>query len=242
MKKIFLTTIFSAFCILHSALSFAQQYKVGQVYNVNGVLGLVAYVDDSGQHGLLLSLEESDKDWMKDKDLITQTKAFDAEDGMKNMEAIAKFIADNHLSWSDFPVFEWAKNLGEGWYIPAQEELKNIWKSLNGGDMRLNKKSAKLWKAYEKTVKKRGDSFFCRNASTGGMYKMLTGMISSTQVGGDEIYAINTESGLNTFNPITPPNVNIIEYKIKNGGHHQSNMNIMTQRAMRFDTRAVHKF
>lgn len=240
MKKLFLLLIAA---ILGTIGVNAQQYKVGQVYSVNGVDGLVAYVDASGQHGLLLSLEESDKDWMKDKDLITQTKAFNAEDGMKNMEAIAQFIAENHLSWSDFPVFEWAKNLGEGWYIPAQEELKNIWKSLNGGDMRLNKKSAKLWKAYEKTIDKRkGDSFFCRNMDTGGVFKMLTGMISSTQANGDEIYAMNTESGLNLFNPMLPPNVEIIEYTIKVGGHHQSNRNIMKQRAMRFDTRAVHKF
>ena len=241
MKKLFLLLIAA---VLGTIGVNAQQYKVGQVYSVNGVNGLVAYVDNSGQHGLLLSLEESDKDWMKDKELITKTKAFNAEDGMKNMEAIAQFIAENHLSWSDFPVFEWARNLGEGWYIPAQEELKNIWKSLNGGDMKLNKKSAKLWKAYEKTIDKRkGDSFFCRNFDTVGIYKMLTGMISSTQANGDEIYAMNTESGMNLFgNPLFSPNVEIIEYTIKVGEHHQHNRNIMSQRAMRFDTRAVHKF
>ena len=47
MKKIFILTVI----LMASLSSLRAQYKVGSIYNVNGVKGLVVDVDESGNHG-----------------------------------------------------------------------------------------------------------------------------------------------------------------------------------------------
>jgi hypothetical protein len=240
MKRIFVVMIVAVMC----AISVNAQVKLGQIYELGGVKGLVAYVDESGQHGLLLSLQESDKDWLADMSLELETNAFYEDDGMKNMEAIAKYIADKNISWARFPLFEWARSLGDGWYIPSRTELNTIWKTLNGGNLDFNKKACKLWKGYDKLVKKAGgDSFFCANASTGGVFKMMAGMISSTEAEGGKVFTINTEKGKNLVNhPMGAPNVKIIEYQLKKNAHRSEGDVFGTKRVLHFDARAVHKF
>lgn len=239
MKKIFVMMIVA----LMGAISSNAQFKVGDIYNSNGLKGLVVDVDASGNHGLLLSLKECDKDWLADKSLEMETNAFYEDDGMKNMEAIAKYIAENNLSWDKFPLFAWARSLGEGWYIPSRNELNTIWKNLNGGNLDFNKKGCKLWKTYDKAVKKAGgDSFFCRNFNTMG-FKMMTGMISSTEAEGGKVYTINTEKGKNFVNhPFGAPNVKIVEYQLKKDAHRSEGDALGMKRVLHFDARAVHKF
>lgn len=78
MKKLLLLLV-----AMTTFLSAYAQYKVGDIYNANGLKGLVVDVDASGKHGLLLSLEESDKDWIEDEALAMETNAFHEDDGMK---------------------------------------------------------------------------------------------------------------------------------------------------------------
>ncbi len=108
-------------------------YKIGDVYNQNGVQGVVVKVDATGQHGIIMSLEGSKEKWTSDKRFNFETNAFYEDDGQKNMEAIAKYVESGKASWSDFPIFNWAKSLGEGWYIPAKNEAAEIWKNMSGG-------------------------------------------------------------------------------------------------------------
>lgn len=239
MKKLFFMMIVA--CI--ATISARAQYKVGDIYNRDGLTGLVVDVDEKGQHGLLLSLQESDKDWLADKSLEMETNAFYEDDGMKNMEAIAKYIAENNLSWDKFPLFDWARHLGNGWYIPSRNELKTIWTNLNGGNLDFNKKGNKQWKNHDKVVKKAGgDSFMCSNFSTMG-FKMLAGMISSTEAEGGKVYTINTEKGKNLVNhPLASPNVKIIEYQLKKDSHRSEGDALGMKRVLSFSARAVHKF
>lgn len=105
--------------------SASTTYKVGDMYNQNGVKGIVVEIDASGIHGKIMSLESTKGKWLANKDLKYNTNAFHDEDGEKNMEAIESCIRENNASWSDFPVFEWARSLGSGWYIPARVEARS---------------------------------------------------------------------------------------------------------------------
>lgn len=239
MKQLIFT-----FLVVLTGICANAQFKVGDIYDSNGLKGLVVDVDETGNHGLILSLEESDKDWLSDKAHAMSTNAFFEEDGMKNMEAIEAYVKENNLSWDVFPLFAWARGLGEGWYIPSRAELNTIWKNLSGGNLDFNKKANKLWKGYDKAVKKAGgDSFFCANFSTGG-FKMLAGMISSTEAEGGKVYTINTESGKNLVNhPLGPPNVKIQEYTLNKNAHRSEGDPLgVVKRVLHFDARAVHKF
>lgn len=238
MKQLIFTfmVVLTVFCV-HA------QYKVGDIYDCNGLKGLVVDVDETGSHGLIISLNESNKDWLSDKAHTMNTNAFFEEDGMKNLEAIEKYVTENNLSWDVFPLFAWARSLGDGWYIPSRVELNTIWKNLNGGSFDFNKKANKLWKTYDKAIKKAGgDSFFCANASTMG-FKMLAGMISSTEAEGGKIYTINTEKGKNLVNhPMGAPNVKIQEYTLNKDTHRSEGDPLGMKRILHFEARAVHKF
>lgn len=239
MKKLFLMMV----AAIIGTISVNAQFKVGDIYNQGKVKGLVVDVDASGKHGLILSLKECEKDWLADKSLEMETNAFFEDDGMRNMEAIARWVSENNQSWEKFPLFAWARSLGEGWYVPSRGELNRIWKNLNGGNLDFNKKACKLWKQHDKTIKRAGgDSFFCSNAST-GCFKMMAGMISSTEAEGGKVYAINTEKGQNLVNhPMGAPNVKIQEYQLKKDAHRSEGDALGIKRVLHFDARAVHKF
>lgn len=108
-------------------------YKVGDMYNQNGVKGVVVQVDASGKHGLLMSLQGSKEKWTSDKRFDFETNAFNEEDGQKNMDAIAKYVESGKASWTDFPLMNWARSLGNGWYIPSKQEALTIMKNMNSG-------------------------------------------------------------------------------------------------------------
>ena len=147
MKKIMLSII-----ALVSSISMvqAQTYKIGDVYDKGGVKGVVFYVDDSGEHGLLVSPSGFEGKWCKKEQANNTINCYDEKDGAVNMETIATYIKDNDASWDEFPLFQWARSLGEGWYIPASDEIKLLAKAINGGEEYSEKNINKFAKILKK--------------------------------------------------------------------------------------------
>lgn len=133
-----------------------QQYKVGDYYPDPHVVyenkvaisgtpatGIVFWIrpNTRGTHGLVMSLDEVRKSW-NTTDMTTL--ATDIYNGMENMHIIQQYIADNQLTWSYFPIFEWIhteknggsakydKDLLNVWYLPAQIELKKLYAGFSG--------------------------------------------------------------------------------------------------------------
>ena len=120
--------------------------ELGRIYDDNGVRGMVIALDESGEHGLMLSLTESANPrflpWTTIRNPYPKTGAVDKNDGEKNMEAVARYIAENGLSWDDFPAFKWCRDLGEGWYLPSADELLIMGYRFNGGQrMKFDRKA-----------------------------------------------------------------------------------------------------
>ena len=161
------------------------RYKIGSLFNENGLKGIVVYVDNTGQHGLIMSLEANGSRWSKGGDLKTETECFDKNDGQKNFEAIEHYINETGSSWEIFPVFEWAKNLGEGWYIPANAELELIAKAVNGGSMTYNEK---VVNEFGKKIKSAGgDQLINKGFGHDDEFKT---MFSSTEIEGGSVYQL----------------------------------------------------
>ena len=114
-------------------------YQVGDYYNDGIKQGVVFEVDGSGRHGKIVGLNEVELPWCskEEYDRDIETGATDTNNGRNNQLRIEK-IAD----WrTKYPAFAWCANQGEGWYLPALDELKVIWRVKDKVDGTLEKKS-----------------------------------------------------------------------------------------------------
>ena len=112
----------------------AKEYQIGELYDQNGVKGVVCMLTEDRRHGLIISLDEIYLPWSEfRKPDLRVAGADDRIDGMGNMEKVAAYIAENNLAWDDFPAFKWCRDKGEGWYLPAIDELLTIGHNYNGG-------------------------------------------------------------------------------------------------------------
>lgn len=187
MKKILLLLLI----VMGTVTTVNAQYKVGDYYEKDGLKGIVVRIDDSGNHGLIMSLEKSAKKWLDGGDEKFSTNAYFEDDGEKNMAVIQKYINENGKSWDMFPYFQWCRSLGDGWYAPALDELKDILKAINGGEGKYN---AKYMKAITKTLKKhKGDGLI--NSGYFGS-KEPQWMYSSTEGDAGMVYVMHFKRNL----------------------------------------------
>ena len=174
MKKILMLLLFVALCTIANAQGMedamnnrqsdfliSKTYSVGDIYDENGVKGLVVSTEDSGRHGLIMSLDSFKGKWTTEKNIIVGCN--DESDGQNNMDALTQYIERNNLSWSQFPLFEWCKNKGKGWYIPSKDEVEVIMSVLNGciGEYDYNK-----WKEIDKLLKDNGGTGLIGNVKS----------------------------------------------------------------------------
>lgn len=125
------------------------KYEIGDIYDRDGVKGIVVHTTDDGRHGLIMSLISSygphDSYYMRNKNdkkmwcsraLVGQTIGMtDEDDGMNNMRILEQAIEVNGLSWDDFPAFKLCVEMGDGWYLPAFKEVEYIVRAMNGGSL-----------------------------------------------------------------------------------------------------------
>jgi hypothetical protein len=114
-----------------------RSWMVGDYYDVDRKKGIVFWVDESGKHGKIVSLDEAKLQWCADdesKKKLTSI-AVHRQNGMINLQSIMELT-----DWkSKYPAFAWCADRGAGWYLPAKEELeilfadKNVYAQVNKG-------------------------------------------------------------------------------------------------------------
>ena len=121
-----------------------KEYEIGELYDRDGVKGVVCQLSEDKRHGLVISLDEIYLHWSEfRKPDLRVVGADNRTDGMDNMEKVARYIEANGLSWDDFPAFKWCRDKGEGWYLPAIDELLTIGHNYNGGTRMRNDRQAR---------------------------------------------------------------------------------------------------
>ncbi len=94
----------------------ATGWAVGDYYEVGSVKGVVVWVDESKEHGKIISLDEKVDIWATGG---YNTGAKSEEDGKGNTDK----VKDINAELSAFPAFKWCVAHGEGWYFPAIMEV-----------------------------------------------------------------------------------------------------------------------
>ena len=119
-------------------------YAVGDYYNDGKKEGVVFEVWDNGNSGKIVSMTQSASALQWSSDATEQKRLVGADnqtDGAVNM-AIIKAIS----GWeSKYPAFKWCADLGEGWYLPAKEELLTIYSNKAAIDVNLTGQLSSSW-------------------------------------------------------------------------------------------------
>ena len=103
--------------------AFAGRYQPGDYFDENGVRGIVIEVDAEG-HGIVMSIAQANLRWceFKKSDAV-RLGLDDQHDGAVNQAAFARMADEGKVRWEDYPAFKWCRDLGEGWYLPAINEV-----------------------------------------------------------------------------------------------------------------------
>lgn len=121
-----------------------RTYAIGDYYEQGEVRGVVCDLSEDRMHGLLLSLDEVWLPWSTfRKPDLQAVGATDHAHGEANLRVVEQYIAGNGLSWDAFPAFAWCRAKGEGWYLPAIDELLRIGANYNGGRRTVNDRQAR---------------------------------------------------------------------------------------------------
>ena len=99
-------------------------YKVGDYYDDGTKQGVVFYVDATGQHGKIVSLDQVMEQWCTnaqyDKGIVVGASS--ESDGKANTEKVM-----SRSDSAEYPPFVWCRAKGKDWYLPAFEELKLLY-------------------------------------------------------------------------------------------------------------------
>ena len=119
-------TIIFALALVATLVASAQtkSYKVGDLYDEGGLRGVVFEVSNDGQHGKIVSAEQT-PDWIKW--CIRTAREVKLEMSSRNNGRVNTLNMRKVESMEDwqtlFPVYAWLRSLGnEAWYLPAVEE------------------------------------------------------------------------------------------------------------------------
>lgn len=100
-------------------------YEVGYYYDRDGKQGVVFEVSANGRHGKIVSLTQSgaQMNWCADKgDQKRSVGTESRTDGAANQAVVSAV-----RGWQEkFPAFAWCAEQGDGWYLPAIEELEKF--------------------------------------------------------------------------------------------------------------------
>lgn len=124
----------------------AQTYRVGDYYPdptadpsnpeaAARIEGIVFAVSDDGLHGKIFSLREGSG--LKWSTTGAPDYTDERSDGSLNFATVQGLDPD----FEEYPAFAWCASLGEGWYIPAVEELlaiRSAWGPTNAKRKALN--------------------------------------------------------------------------------------------------------
>lgn len=113
----------------------SQSYSPGDLYDVNGVRGVVFYVEEGGTSGLIMSMDQAFLQWSTENvwaNCISNHGEWNTEDMLK-------------LGEEKYPAAKWCVDHGEGWYMPSSYEMNLMWHAVSNGTYDFDGEFVKLY-------------------------------------------------------------------------------------------------
>lgn len=204
-------------CCLMSVAALAQFDGVGKgdIISINGTKAIVFSVDEYG-HGTAMTIKalRGKKNlWCLNPKLLKNLEPLTSESGKVNTAAVLKYIDDNRISISDFPVFEWCRNLGEGWYIPSFQDMEVFVNYYLGNDQDFDWDSEEEFDVDAESVTPKqvnekmidaGGVPFMGNALPGAVTAVGVVTSTRTETGDVYIYQFNSQKNSFRFKAVSP--------------------------------------
>ncbi len=100
---------------------YKSTYKVGDYYDDGTKQGVVFYVDATGKHGKIVSLNQGAEQWctkeQHKKKIVVGASS--RNDGKANTDKVM-----SRSDSAEYSAFVWCRAKGQDWYLPAFDELK----------------------------------------------------------------------------------------------------------------------
>ncbi|MBE6193522.1 MAG: DUF1566 domain-containing protein [Rikenellaceae bacterium] len=124
-------------------------YAVGDYYNDGTKEGVVFEVWDNGNSGKIVGMMQSTDTLQWSSDVTEQERLIGADSETDGAYNTAKVKAIS--GWeTKYPAFKWCADLGDGWYLPAKEELITMCNNKDKLDTNLTDKlSSYYWSSTE---------------------------------------------------------------------------------------------
>lgn len=113
----------------------ARVYAPGDLYDEDGVKGVVFYVTEEGKSGYIVSMDEAYLQWSTENVWANCI----AGRGDWNTEDMLKLGADK------YPAAKWCADHGNGWFMPSSKELNWLWNAVSNGTHKYDNEYIKLY-------------------------------------------------------------------------------------------------
>ena len=131
------------------------KYEIGDIYEVNGVKGVIFAIksDNKGDtYCYLFSMDEEDLQWSTKYEwcnCMSQRGDYNSSDPFNYWG----------MNIDDYPAFKWCKAHGEGWFLPSSTEMHWMWEMLTEGQRDFDAPSVAKYNAF---IVENGGEPFCQ--------------------------------------------------------------------------------
>lgn len=172
-------------------------YSVGDLYSKGFVKGIVVSVDEKGEHGLIVSLSETEAAWSYRYD--------DVMSGQPGTGAYNTALVQKLDGWKDYyPAFVNAtsQNVGalKDWFLPSMNELASLYKAWTGHETNDTEQGTGSTKAEMSEDEHKAWFDKCLTDNKG---EAISGAVywSSSESGPSIVYAFDMSTGTTVSTP-----------------------------------------
>lgn len=112
----------------------AGKYNIGDIYEVNGVKGVVFAIksDNKGDtYGYIFSLDEEDLQWST---VYEWCNCVNDKGAWNTYDPFTYYDMDIN----NYPAFKWCMDHGDDWFMPSSTELRWMWETISNGSYNFN--------------------------------------------------------------------------------------------------------